>query len=91
MLHSLEEEKVEEKSWDEEALEEEDDLGVLPSLPPKGSGTGIKSRMSIVSEQFDAKNKVQFVVHYMMLLHLQLIILTNLISIWYLLSIIRAV
>jgi hypothetical protein len=90
MLHSLEEEKVDEKSWDEEALEEEDDLGDFPSLPPKGSGTG-KSRMSIVSEQFDAKNKVQFVVHYMMLLHLQLIILTNLISIWYLLSIIRAV
>lgn len=90
MLHSLEEEKVEEKSWDEEALEEEDDLGDFPSLPPKGSGTCVKSRMSKVSKQFDAKNKVQFVVHYM-LLHLQLIILTNLISIWYLLSIIRAV
>ena len=64
MLHSPEEEKVEEKSWDEEALEEEDDLGNLPSLPPKGSSTGIKSRLSVNSQQFDVDNKVHFVVHF---------------------------
>lgn len=64
MLHSLEEEIVEEKSWDEEAPEEEDDLGNLPSLPPKGSGTGIKPRISLLSQQFDADNKVHFVVQY---------------------------
>ena len=52
---------MEEKSWDEEALEEEDDLGNLPSLPPKDSGTGIKSRISLVSQQFDADKKVHFV------------------------------
>ena len=62
MLHSPEEEKVEEKSWDEEALEEEDDLGDLPSLP--GSGTGIKSRLSVASQLLDVDNKVHFVVQY---------------------------
>jgi len=55
---------VEEKSWDEEALEEEDDLGDLPSLPPKRSGTGIKSRLSAASQLLDVDNKVHYVVQY---------------------------